>query len=250
MLLKLSGESLAGGTRDVHALSGGVSQTGAPTGEKKTGIDPDILEHFAGEIGKAHALGVQLGLVIGGGNIFRGLSQSARDMDRVAADNMGMLATVINAIALRDALERNGMKARVMSAIPMEKFADYFVQRDALRYLEAGEILIFAAGTGNPYFTTDTAAVLRAVEIQADVIIKGTRVDGVYSADPEKEPDAVRYDALTFMDVINRGLKVMDITAITLAMDNRLPIMVFNFDKAGNLKKLLTGESTGTIVQG
>jgi uridylate kinase len=230
VLLKLSGESLAG--------------------EKKSGIEPDILKRFAGEIKKAHDLGVQLGLVIGGGNIFRGLSQSARDMDRVSADNMGMLATVINAIALRSALEKEGMKARVMSAIPMEKFADYFVQRAALNYLDAGEILIFAAGTGNPYFTTDTAAVLRAVEIKADLILKGTRVDGVYSADPEKRADAVRYDTLTFMDVINQGLKVMDVTAITLAMDNNLPIMVFNFDKADNLKKLLTGESIGTIVQG
>jgi uridylate kinase len=230
VLLKLSGESLAG--------------------ESKTGIDAQILKRFADEIRKAHEIGVELALVIGGGNIFRGLSDNAKEMERVSADNMGMLATVINSIALKDAINHVGLKSRVMTATPMEKFADYFIQQNALQYLEAGEILIFAAGTGNPYFTTDTAAVLRAVEIQADVILKGTRVDGVYTADPEKVTDARRYDSLTFMDVIKQDLKVMDITAITLAMDNKLPIMVFNFDIDDNLKKLLNGESIGTIVQG
>jgi uridylate kinase len=230
ILLKLSGESLAG--------------------ESKIGIDSQILKRFAQEIKKAYELGIELAIVIGGGNIFRGLSKNAEEMERVSADNMGMLATVINSIALKDAIDNVGLKSRVMTATPMEKFADYFTQRDALQYLEAGEILIFAGGTGNPYFTTDTAAVLRAVEIQANVILKGTRVDGVYNADPEKVSDAQRYDSLTFMDVINQDLKIMDITAITLAMDNQLPIMVFNFDKDDNLNKLLKGESIGTIVQG
>lgn len=230
ILLKLSGESLAG--------------------ENKSGIDAGILEAFSTEVQKIHELGVELGIVIGGGNIFRGISENAKTMDRVTADHMGMLATVINALALQDALERKGIFTRVMTAVDMQEFAEPFIRRKAIRHLEKGRVVIFGAGTGNPYFTTDTAAVLRAVEIKAEVILKGTRVDGVFDADPEKVKDAVKFENLGYLDIVNKGLKVMDTTAITLSMDNHLPIIVFNFDKPDNLKKVVLGEPIGTKVQG
>ncbi len=229
ILLKLSGESL--------------------TGESGFGIDPDILNRFAAEVRKAYDLGVQIGVVIGGGNIFRGLSAKAREMDRVQADYMGMLATTINSLALQDALEKNQVATRVMTAIEMREIAEPFIRRRAIRHLERDRVVIFAAGTGNPYFTTDTAAVLRAIEIEAEVILKGTRVDGVYDADPEKMKNAFKFDHLSYMEVVKRGLKVMDSTAITLSMDNKLPIIVFNFDIKDNLKKIMLGEEIGTIVR-
>ncbi len=229
ILLKLSGESL--------------------TGENKFGIEADILNIFAAEVEKAHNLGVEIAIVIGGGNIFRGLSEKAREMDRVQADYMGMLATVINSLALQDVLEKKGIHTRVMTAIEMNQIAEPFIRRRAIRHLEKNRVVIFAGGTGNPYFTTDTAAVLRAVEIEADAIFKGTRVDGVYSDDPEKVKDALKFDTISYMDVVKRGLKVMDTTAITLSMDNKLPIIVFNFNTQDNLRRILLGELIGTKVQ-
>jgi uridylate kinase len=229
ILLKLSGESL--------------------TGEKEFGIEADVLNRFAVEVEKALDSGVQIGIVIGGGNIFRGLSEKAKEMDRVQADHMGMLATIINSLALQDVLEKRGISTRVMTAIEMPKVAEPFIRRRAIRHLEKSRVVIFAGGTGNPYFTTDTAAVLRAVEIEADVIIKGTRVDGVYDHDPEKVKDAFKFDNISYMEIVKRGLKVMDTTAITLSMDNKLPIIVFNFNKEDNLKRLVVGESVGTKVQ-
>ncbi len=229
ILLKLSGESL--------------------TGKKEFGIDATILNRFATEVEKAYRENVQIAIVIGGGNIFRGLSDKAREMDRVQADYMGMLATVINSLALQDALESRNIPTRVMTAIEMNEIAEPFIRRRAIRHLEKNRVVIFAAGTGNPYFTTDTAAVLRAIEIEADVIFKGTRVDGVYSEDPEKVKDALKFDKISYMDVVNRGLKVMDTTAITLSMDNKLPIIVFNFNTEDNLCKILRGEAIGTKVQ-
>ena len=230
ILLKLSGESLAG--------------------KKKYGIQPSILVHLANEIKKVTHMGVEVGIVIGGGNIFRGLSENARSMDRVTADHMGMMATVINGLAIQDALERHGIPSRVMTAVKMQEFAELFIRQRAIRHLEKKRVVIFVAGTGNPYFTTDTAAVLRAVEVKADIILKGTRVDGIYNADPEKFEDAFMFESLTYMDVVKKGLKVMDTTAITLSMDNKLPIIVFNFDKPDNLKKIILGETVGTKVQG
>jgi uridylate kinase len=229
ILLKLSGESL--------------------TGEKEFGIESDVLNRFAVEVDKAHKLGVEIAIVIGGGNIFRGLSEKAREMDRVQADYMGMLATVINSLALQDVLEKKGIHTRVMTAIEMNKIAEPFIRRRAIRHLEKKRVVIFAGGTGNPYFTTDTAAVLRAVEIEADVIFKGTRVDGVYDEDPEKVKDALKFDTISYMEVVKRGLKVMDTTAITLSMDNNLPIIVFNFNTKDNLQRILLGELIGTKVQ-
>jgi uridylate kinase len=229
ILLKLSGESL--------------------TGEKDFGIDAQVLNRFAKEVEKAHQTGVQIGIVIGGGNIFRGLSEKAKEMDRVQADYMGMLATIINSLALQDVLEKRNLHTRVMTAIEMREVAEPFIRRRAIRHLEKGRVIIFAGGTGNPYFTTDTAAVLRAIEIEADVIVKGTRVDGVYDKDPEKVKDAIKFDNISYMEVVKRGLKVMDTTAITLSMDNQLPIIVFNFNKENNLKRLVMGESVGTKVQ-
>lgn len=229
ILLKLSGESLAG--------------------EGKVGISPEILEYFAAEVKKAYELGVQIGIVIGGGNIFRGLSSGAVHMDRTTADHMGMLATVINSLALKDILVRQGIPTFVLSAVRTDSVTDYYTIQEARKHLENNHIVIVAGGTGNPYFTTDTAAVLRAIEIQADVILKGTRVDGVYNADPEKVEDAFKFDELTYMEVVKKGLKVMDTTAITLSMENNLPIIVFNFDKAENLYKIVNGESIGTIVR-
>lgn len=229
ILLKLSGESL--------------------TGEKGFGIEARVLNRFAVEVEKAHKSGVQIGIVIGGGNIFRGLSEKAKEMDRVQADHMGMLATIINSLALQDVLEKRGIQTRVMTAIEMPKVAEPFIRRRAIRHLEKSRVVIFAGGTGNPYFTTDTAAVLRAIEIEADVIIKGTRVDGVYDDDPEKVKDAFKFDNISYMEIVKRGLRVMDTTAITLSMDNKLPIIVFNFNKEDNLNRLVMGESVGTKVQ-
>jgi uridylate kinase len=230
ILLKLSGEALAG--------------------EVKSGIDLPTLERVAREIAELHALGVQIGLVIGGGNIFRGISAAASGMDRTTADHMGMLATVINSLALQQALEACGVPTRVQSALTITRVAEPFLVRRALRHLEKGRVVIFAAGTGNPYFTTDTAAVLRASEIKADVIIKGTKVDGVYSADPVTHPDAEFYPRLTYLDVLSRRLKVMDSTAISHCMDNGLRLRVLNMNRPGNLRRLLLGEDLGTEITG
>lgn len=229
ILLKLSGEALLG--------------------SKSYGIDPDVLEQYAQEIKKVHGLGVEIAIVIGGGNIFRGVQGVEGGMDdRAQADYMGMLATVINAMALQGALEKHGLYTRLLSAIKMEQIAEPFIRRRAIRHLEKGRIVIFGAGTGNPYFTTDTAASLRSVEIEADVLLKGTRVDGIYSADPEKDSSAVRYNNLTFTEAIQRQLKVMDMTAFTLCQENQLPIVVFDMNKTDNLVNLLKGEEVGTLV--
>jgi uridylate kinase len=230
ILLKVSGESLAG------------SQT--------YGIDPDRLTRIAAEVADVHALGTQVSVVLGGGNIFRGLKQAARGMDRVTADYMGMLATVQNSLALQATLEQRGLYTRVMTAIEMRAFAEPYIKRRAVRHLEKGRIVIFAAGTGNPYFTTDTAAVLRAIEIEADVVLKATKVDGVYSADPVIDPSAELYRRLTYLDVLTRGLKVMDSTAISLCMDNNLPLIVYNGTVAGNLLRVVQREPVGTNVEG
>ncbi len=229
VLLKLSGESLMG--------------------NQHYGIDPTVLDQFADDIGDARELGVEIAIVIGGGNIFRGISGAAKGMDRVQGDYMGMLATVINSMALQDALERKGIYTRLLTAIKMEQIAEPFIRRRAIRHLEKGRLVIFGAGTGNPYFTTDTAAALRAIEIEADIIIKGTRVDGIYDSDPEKNPDALKLDSITYRDVLEKNLRVMDLTAITLCQDNKLPIMVFNMEEKGNFKKLLTGDTIGSIVK-
>ncbi|MGK9368748.1 UMP kinase [Melioribacter sp. Ez-97] len=228
ILLKLSGESLMGS----HSY----------------GIDPEILNYFADEIIKVHKLGVQVGLVIGGGNIYRGLNASSQGIDRVTGDQMGMLATIINSLALQNTLEKKGVYTRLMSAIKMEEIAEPYIRRRAIRHLEKGRIVIFGAGTGHPYFSTDTAATLRAVEIEADAIFKGTRVDGVFDSDPEKNPDANMFDKISYMDVLQNNLRVMDLTAISLCRENNLPIIVFNMDKADNLYKIITGEQIGTSV--
>ena len=230
VLLKLSGESLAG--------------------DQGYGIDPQTINAIAREIREVVDSGVQLALVIGGGNIFRGLAASSQGMDRASADYMGMLATMINSLAMQDALEKAGVATRVQSAIAMAEVAESYIRRRAMRHLEKGRVVIFGAGTGNPYFTTDTAASLRAMEINAQVILKGTKVDGVYSADPKKDLDAVKLPVLTYIDVLKKGLQVMDATAISLCMDNKLPIIVFDLTVAGNIKKVIAGEEIGTIVQG
>jgi uridylate kinase len=209
-----------------------------------------VLAGFAAELRDVHAVGCELAIVIGGGNIFRGLAGSARGMDRATSDYMGMLATVINALALQDELEKLGVPTRVLSAIEMQQVAEPYIRRRATRHLEKGRVVIFAAGTGNPFFTTDTAASLRAMEIGAQVIFKATRVDGVYDADPEKHPEATRFDELTYIDVLNRGLQVMDSTAISLCMDNGLPILVFNMLRPGNIMRAVTGAHIGTLVHG
>jgi uridylate kinase len=229
VLFKLSGEALAGG----HGF----------------GIDPETVVDFCQEIAGAAAMGLELALVIGGGNIFRGMSAAAAGMDRASADYMGMLATVMNAVAVQDALEKLGMSTRVLSAITMREVCEPYIRRRAIRHLEKGRVVICAAGTGNPYFTTDTAAALRAMELKCELIIKGTKVDGVYDKDPKTHPDAVMFDHLTYMDVLERQLKVMDSTAVSLAMDNGLPIMVLNMFTPGNLKRVITGEKVGTIVE-
>jgi len=228
ILLKLSGESLMG--------------------KKGFGIDPEILSFFASEVKKLHDLGVEVGIVIGGGNIYRGLSAGAQGIDRVTGDQMGMLATMINSLALQNAIENQGVFTRLMSAIHMEEIAEPYIRRRAIRHLEKGRVVIFGAGTGHPYFSTDTAATLRAVEIEADVIIKGTRVDGVYDSDPEKNKDAVMFDQITYLDVLTKNLRVMDLTAISLCQENDLSIVVFNMDVPGNLIKLVTGEKIGTVI--
>jgi len=230
VLLKLSGEILMG--------------------KQASGIDPVVVDTVAAEIREVVALGVQLGIVIGGGNIFRGLAASARGMERTSADYMGMLATVINSLALQSALERAGVPTRVQTAIEMRQVAESFIQRRAVRHLEKGRVVIFAAGTGNPYFTTDTAATLRAVEIKAEIILKATKVDGVFDRDPVQFPDATMYDKISYTEVLTNNLKVMDATAISLCRDNGLPLNVFNLQKAGNIKRVICGENVGTIVGG
>ncbi len=229
ILLKLSGESLMG--------------------QKQFGIDNNVLTNYAAEIKSVVDLGIQVAIVIGGGNIFRGIQAAEGGMDRAQGDYMGMLATVINSMALQAALESVGIKTRLQTAIKMESIAEPFIRRRALRHLEKGRVVIFGAGTGNPYFTTDTAASLRAVEIEADVILKGTRVDGIYSSDPEKNKDAVRYKNLSFTEAIAQQLKVMDMTAFTLCLENNLPIIVFDMNAVGNLSRIVKGEEIGTLVQ-
>ena len=217
-------------------------------GDQQFGVDPLVATRIAKDVAEIQGLGVQTAIVIGGGNIFRGLAASARGMDRATADYMGMLATVINALALQDALEQQGVTTRVVSAIEMRQVAEPFIPRRATRHLEKGRVVVFAAGTGNPYFTTDTAAALRAMEIKAEAILKGTKVDGIYTADPNLDPQATKYDTISYLQVIERRLKVMDSTAITLCMDNKLPIVVFDLRRAGNIRKVLTGEPIGTTV--
>jgi uridylate kinase len=228
VLLKLSGEALMG--------------------DEKFGIDPDVSTQIAAEVAEVQRLGVQTAVVIGGGNIFRGVAASARGMDRSTADYMGMLATVVNALALQDALEQEGVPTRVLTAIEMRAVAEPFIRRRAIRHLEKGRIVVFAAGTGNPYFTTDTAAALRAMEIRADVILKGTKVDGIYSADPVIDPAATRFANISHRQVLEQGLRVMDTTAISLCMDNALPIVIFNLRTPGNLKRAVMGEPVGSLV--
>jgi uridylate kinase len=229
ILLKLSGEALMG--------------------EQQYGIDPAVTSQIATDVGELQALGVQTAIVIGGGNIFRGLAASARGMDRSTADYMGMLATVMNALGLQDALEHYGITTRVLTAIEMRAVAEPFIRRRAIRHLEKGRVVVFAGGTGNPYFTTDTAAALRAMEIKAEVILKATKVDGIYTADPMKHPEATRFEEITYLQVLDQGLQVMDATAISLCMDNRLPIIVFNLRTPGNLKRVVLGEPVGSIVR-
>ncbi len=229
ILLKLSGEALMG--------------------DQQYGINGQRLREYADEIKEVADAGVEIAIVIGGGNIFRGLKGASEGMDRTQADHMGMLATVINGLALQSALEEIGVKTRLQSAIEMDKVAEPFIRRRAIRHLEKGRVVIFGGGTGNPYFTTDTAATLRAIEIDAEVILKGTRVDGIYSADPEKDKSAVKYDTLSFREVYEKGLNVMDMTAFTLSKENKLPILVFDMNTPGNLKKVVSGESVGTLVE-
>ena len=228
IVLKLSGEALAG--------------------SQGYGLDPPMLVRIGAEVREVTELGVQIAIVIGGGNIFRGVAASAGGMERATADYMGMLATIINALALQDSLEKAGVQTRVLSAIEMRAVAEPYIRRRAIRHLEKGRVVIFAAGTGNPFFTTDTAGALRAVEIGADAIIKATKVDGVYSADPKLDPAARRLERLTYIEVLNRGLGVMDTTAISLCMDNKLPIVVFDLMRAGNIKRIVLGEPVGSIV--
>jgi uridylate kinase len=228
ILLKLSGEALMG--------------------EREYGIDPKVLEQFAADVVESAALGVQIGIVVGGGNIFRGVSGSTEGISRVQGDQMGMLATMINALALQNALESTGIYSRLMSAIPMTQFAEPFIRRKAIRHLEKGRVVIFGCGTGNPFFTTDTAAALRAVEIDADAVFKGTRVDGIYDSDPEKNADARHIPSISYMEVLHQGLRIMDLTAITLCQENNLPIVVFNMNRRGNLQRVLTEDGVGSIV--
>ena len=219
-------------------------------GQKQYGIDMDRVAQYAQDIKAVHDQGIEIAIVIGGGNIYRGLSAEKSGMDRVQADYMGMLATVINSMALQDALEKTGVKTRLLTAIKMEQICEPFIRRRAVRHLEKGRIVIFGAGTGNPYFTTDTAASLRAVEINADAVLKGTRVDGIYTSDPEKNTDAVRYDEITFSEVYEKNLNVMDMTAITLCQENNLPIIVFDMNKPGNFMRIANGHPIGTLVRG
>jgi uridylate kinase len=229
ILLKLSGEALMG--------------------ERQYGIDPVRLSEYADEIKQVVDKGIEVAIVIGGGNIFRGLAGASNGMDRVQGDHMGMLATVINGLAVQTALEEKGIQTRLQSAIQINEVAEPFIRRRAMRHLEKGRVVIFGGGTGNPYFTTDSAAVLRAIEIEADVILKGTRVDGIYTSDPEKDKTATKFDTISFKDVLTKGLKVMDTTAFTLSQENELPIVVFDMNKKGNLLRLVSGENIGTIVE-
>ena len=217
-------------------------------GERQYGIDPQRLAEYAEEIRKVVNAGVEVAIVIGGGNIFRGLAGQSNGMDRVQGDHMGMMATIINGLALQAALEDIGLETRLQSAIKINEVAEPFIRRRAMRHLEKGRVVIFGGGTGNPYFTTDSAAVLRAIEIEADVILKGTRVDGIYTSDPEKDKTATKFDEISFKDVLNKGLKVMDTTAFTLSQENELPIVVFDMNKKGNLLKIVSGENIGTVV--
>lgn len=217
-------------------------------GEQQFGIDPAVTTRIARDVGDIQAMGVQTSIVIGGGNIFRGVAASVRGMDRATADYMGMLATVINGLALQDALEQQNIQTRVVTAIEMRAVAEPFIRRRAIRHMEKGRVVIFAAGTGNPYFTTDTAAALRAMEIKAEVILKGTKVDGVYTADPMLDPKATKFASISYLQVLERQLKVMDATAISLCMDNKLPIVVFNLREAGNIRRVVQGEPVGTTV--
>jgi uridylate kinase len=228
VLLKLSGEALMG--------------------EQNFGIDPAVTSGMAADIKEIQNLGVEVGIVIGGGNIFRGVAASAKGMDRATGDYMGMLATVINALAMQDALEQQDVPTRVVSAVEMRAVAEPFIRRRAMRHMEKGRVVIFAAGTGNPYFTTDTAAALRAMEMKADVILKGTKVDGIYTSDPMIDKDATRFEKISYLEVIEKGLKVMDATAITLCMDNHLPIIVFNMRSPGHLRRTIMGEPIGSLV--
>ena len=229
ILLKLSGEALMG--------------------PRQFGLDPDMVRRIAEEIREVHALGVQVAMVIGGGNIYRGLAAESEGVDRVTGDHMGMLATVINSLAVQDALEKVEVHTRVLSAIEIRQVAEPYIRRRAMRHLEKGRVVIIAAGTGNPYFTTDSAAALRAMEVKAEVILKATQVDGVYSADPKKDPTARRFEEITYLQVLEKGLKVMDATAISLCMDNHVPIIVFNLSQRGNIKRVVMGEKIGSIVK-
>jgi len=229
ILLKLSGEALMG--------------------SRQYGIDPKRLSEYAQEIKQVVNKGIEVAIVIGGGNIFRGVAGASNGMDRVQGDHMGMLATVINGLALQSALENEGVPTRLQTAIKINEVAEPFIRRKAMRHLEKGRVVIFGGGTGNPYFTTDSAAVLRAIEVEADVILKGTRVDGIYTADPEKDKNAIKFKSITFKDVLEKGLKVMDTTAFTLSQENKLPIIVFDMNTNGNLLKLVSGEEIGTIVE-
>ena len=228
VLLKLSGESLEG--------------------DQGFGISSDVLDFFADEVKKVHDIGVQLGVVIGGGNIYRGLSASKQGIDRATGDQMGMLATMINSLALQNAVEKRGIQTRLMSSIKIEEIAEPYIRRRAIRHLEKGRVVILGAGTGHPYFSTDTAASLRAVEIGADIIVKGTRVDGVYDSDPEKNSDAIKFEKISYLDILKNDLRVMDLTAVSLCQENNLPMMVFNMDVPGNLLKLVMGETVGTSI--
>ena len=228
VVLKLSGEALAG-----------------PRG---FGIDADKVAQITLELAEVHALGAEVAIVVGGGNFFRGIEEQAREMDRVSADNMGMLSTVINAIALQDALEKRGVQCRVMTAVFMNQIAEPYIRRRATRHLEKGRVVIFAAGTGNPFFSTDTAASLRAMEIKADVLLKATKVDGIYNADPVLVKDAVKYDEISYMEIVKQGLKVMDLTSVTLCKDNDMPMIIFNLNHPGNIRRVIQGEKVGSLV--
>jgi uridylate kinase len=228
ILLKLSGEALAAG--------------------QGFGVDNTRVQEIAGEIAEVHKLDVEIAIVVGGGNFFRGIAEQAQNMDRVSADHMGMLATVINALALQDALEKHGAQTRVMSAIEMHEVAEPFIRRRAIRHMEKGRVVVFAAGTGNPYFSTDTAASLRAMEIHADAILKATKVDGIYTADPMKDKTATKFEKITYLDILKLGLKVMDATAIAMCQENKLPIVVFDLNQHGNIKRVVLGEPVGSLV--
>ena len=228
ILLKLSGEALAG--------------------NQGFGVDQERIHEIAAELGEVRKLGVQIAVVVGGGNFFRGVADQAKEMDRVSADNMGMLSTVINAIALQDAIEKHDVQCRVMTAVAMDQIAEPYIRRRAVRHLEKGRVVIFAAGIGNPFFSTDTAASLRAMEIKANVLMKGTKVEGVYSADPVLFKDAVKYDQITYMEILKQGLKVMDLTAVSLCKDNNLPMIIFNMNQPGNIRRVALGEKVGSLV--